>query len=101
MEIKLEIVLKDLIDRNIYPSKSWKHPFMNFKTLVYELTTWKTNRELIKERNILKWDKIIDYLYQKEKDKIPKIEEKIIHLLNKWYMYKDIKPLLINKTKYE
>lgn len=99
MQITLNITLWDLIKSWKYESKSWVHPFIHFNNLVYEIATWKTIKELIQTRKILKWDKIIDYLFQKEKDKIPEVEWKIIELLNKNLRYKEIKSLLFNNIE--
>ena len=95
MQINLNLYLWDLIKSWEYPSKSGRNPFINFNNLVYELVSWKTHKELIQERKILKWDRIIDYLYKREKEKIPEIEATIIELLNTGLTYREIKAKLI------
>lgn len=90
--------LQELIITWKYESQSWTHPFKLFTNLSYELATWKTVKQLIQERKILKWDKIINYLFQKEKDKLSIINEDIIKLLLKDLRYTDIKIILKSKN---
>lgn len=98
MTMNLNQCLSDLIRSWKYPSKSGRNPFIHFRKLTYELVAWKTQKELIQERKILKWEKILDYLYKKEKEKIPEIEASIIELLSKGLKYHEIKSQLIHNS---
>lgn len=91
---KLNQRLSELIKSWTYPSKSGINPYINFNKLVLFLVTWKTHKEFTEERNILKWEKNVDYLCKKEKERIPEIENRIITLLDQNLKYPEIKTLL-------
>ena len=96
---KLNDTLSILINEKRYPSKSGKNPFINFTRLSYQLTTWLSEKELIENRRILKWQSTFNYLTDKEKLHLQKIEKKIVILLNKWLVYKEIKEVLYDNSK--
>lgn len=86
---------KDIIKEYIVKDSNKPYIYSQFITLLYQIITWKSYTKLVKERKILKTDKVIDFLYKKELEKIPETENKIIELIKKWLSYKEIKNILI------
>lgn len=90
----LENFIYERVQSGLYESKSkWAHPILNFKRLAYEIITWLSYKDLIRERQVLKWTSTIDYLNEDERKRLEILEKKLIALISNWLDLKSIKAL--------
>lgn len=94
MKKELSDVIKEHLNKNGDNNKL----YFLFNKLIYMIVTNKNYPQLVKERSILKTDRIISHLTPSEKEKVSWVEDKIMLLIKKWFTYKEIKSLLINSS---